>query len=158
MSKCGMYRYDLVRQESELSQFSAVPTGVFVMLNPSTADAAIDDPTIRRCWAFAQAWGKKKLIVLNLYACRATDPRDIMEFDDPVGPLNDQYLIDAGKAYPEFVVAWGKNAPKERVKQVVEMLTSNGAKLFCLGTNKDGSPKHPLYLRADAQLVPWGPV
>lgn len=153
ISDCGQYRYLLTR-ESGLPLAEA-PAALFIMLNPSTADATLDDPTIRRCRGFAQAWGCAGITVANLYAYRATNPRELLLCADPVGPENDTRLAALARDYGDIVCAWGKNAKPDRVNAVSAILQSSGARLWCLGTNKDGSPKHPLYIRQDTQLMRW---
>lgn len=153
ISDCGQYRYLLTR-ESGLPLAEA-PAALFIMLNPSTADATLDDPTIRRCRGFAQAWGCSGLAVANLYAYRATNPRELLLCADPVGPENDTRLAALAREYSDIVCAWGKNAKPDRVDAVAAILQSSGVRLWCLGTNKDGSPKHPLYVKQDQQLIRW---
>lgn len=123
------------------------------MLNPSTADEHLDDPTIRRCIGFATSWGCTELNVVNLFALRATDPKALKNHPDPVGPRNDAILAE----YIEFhtihdgiiVAAWGANKlAKARAASLAPLF----ANARCLALNRDGSPKHPLYCRAD--LVP----
>jgi hypothetical protein len=133
-------------------------TATFIMLNPSTADATVDDPTIRRCIGFARSWGCQGLSVLNLYALRATDPAELWRASDPVGPDNDAYLADhfsSAQTWP-LVAAWGSAANPERVAQVLAL--SGTAELQALGVTKTGQPRHPLYLRADCALSPWPPA
>jgi hypothetical protein len=148
----GLYRYSLLR---EWDQFAGTLT--FVMLNPSTADAQLDDPTIRRCIGFAKREGFGKLVVLNLYALRATDPKALSLSSDPVGPDNDTFLGAHFSLRSELdqpvVAAWGVNAKPERVACAIERM--RGVSFQCLGTTKDGHPRHPLYVRSDQQLVPW---
>ncbi len=86
----GAYRYSLWREWD-----SRRPIVAFVMLNPSTADAAKDDPTIRRCASFARSWGYGSLEVVNLFAYRASEPKRLRQTPDPIGPANDDYLVDA---------------------------------------------------------------
>jgi hypothetical protein len=135
----------------------------FIMLNPSTADANLDDPTIRRCIGFAKSWGCHGLLVVNLYALRAHNPRRLWEASDPVGPKNDTYLenyIDRALwlKWP-LVAAWGANAKPDRVAQVLALARCGAMpgeeSLQALGVTKSGAPRHPLYLRADAVLAPW---
>jgi hypothetical protein len=150
ISDCGTYRYALTRH------WGAEPSLRFVMLNPSTADAALDDPTIRRCIGFARREGFGGLVVLNLYAYRATDPKALLTCADPVGPGNDDMLrahmrSSVGVARP-VVAAWGTNARVDRVKQVLDLCPEVDWR--CLGTTKDGHPRHPLYVRGDQPLVP----
>ena len=151
ISECGRYRYLLTRPpESMLAERG---TALFIMLNPSTADAEIDDPTIRRCRGFARDWGCNGLTVANLYAFRATDPSELWKQDDPVGPENNEQLYALAKEYGDVVCAWGANAKTERAQEVVRILEGAGARLWCLGTTKSGAPRHPLYIKADQPLV-----
>lgn len=150
---CGPYRYALGREWSERG-----PWASFIMLNPSTADALDDDPTIRRCIGFAQREGMAGMVVVNLFAYRATDPRDLLKARDPFGPANFGHLIDA-MAASLCIVGWGANKvarrPLDMAHLVADEAEKRGCHLKCLGVNKDGSPKHPLYVHSDAPLVPW---
>ena len=125
------------------------------MLNPSTADATVDDPTIRRCRGFARAWDCNGIVVANLYALRATDPAELWRHPEPVGPLNDFHLQRLALEHETVVCAWGANARRERVAQVRALFTGPHHRLMCLGVTKDGSPRHPLYVRADQPLIEW---
>ena len=128
---------------------------VFVMLNPSTADAVHDDATIRRCIAFVKNFGCNKLIVANLYALRSRDPNRLRTHPDPVGPGNDNVLASLASSYTDIVCAWGAEAPHSRVAEFRELMDAEGAKLWCLGQTKHGAPRHPLYLPADSLLERW---
>lgn len=147
MSDCGLYRYALTRTWAD------GPWALFVMLNPSTADAMQDDPTIRRCVAFAKREGCGSLEVVNCYAWRATDPTALREQPgrDIVGPQNRQ-AVRAGVARASLVIcAWGAHpVGSSPVPTIVAE-----ADRWCLGVTKDGSPRHPLYVRGDAPLVRW---
>jgi hypothetical protein len=151
VSSCGRYRYWLRRTWASGGNGRVV---CFVMLNPSTADAAVDDPTIRRCMGFARAWGYSVLTVLNLFALRATDPAELRTAVDPVGPFGNVHL-GAGKLADLVIAAWGANVPFGRDRTAVRLLT--GKPLFCLGTTKAGHPRHPLYVRADQLPIPFTP-
>jgi len=153
ISDCGLYRYVLTREPEDLAPTK--PAAVFVMLNPSTADAHFDDATIRRCRSFAKSWGCAGIVVVNLYALRATKPAALWEASDAVGGENNSWLQGIAREHRHVVCAWGKNAKRDRVEHVVNIFLEQGATLHCLGTNKDGSPKHPLYLRSDSVLLPW---
>ena len=123
---------------------------LFVMLNPSTADANADDATIRRCMAFAARWGYGGIVVGNLFALRSTDPRGLLEHRDPVGPENDGHLQRLAGECKTVLAAWGNSASglplfHDRQACVKEMLRG---RMQCLGTNKDGTPKHPGRLAA----------
>lgn len=153
-SPCMKYRYELTR-----SWDAKKPAAAFIMLNPSTADAADDDPTIRRCIGFANRWGYGELWVYNVFALRSTDPSALLESDDPYGPRNADFLAKARNA-ARVVCAWGSfdakgvYAARGRVV-VVEVL--EGVPLWCLGTTLDGSPRHPLYVKGDTQPVAYQP-
>lgn len=153
ISPCGKYRYWLTR-----NLFSGHGTIVFVMLNPSKADAAVNDPTIRRCIGFAKDWGYFKLIVLNLYAFRATDPKELKKKGYLVGPHTDNWIRHVCQEFGDLTIVcgWGGKAEPERVEEFVKLVSGYpDVALRCLGVNKDGSPKHPLYLKSDTALVGW---
>lgn len=131
---------------------------LFVMLNPSTANDVLDDPTIRRCRGFAEREKAPIFQVVNLFAFRATDPLALALADDPVGPRNDEMLRIAMAASAHRVVcAWGANAfAARRLSAFARLHAEAGAPaLWCLGTTKDGAPRHPLYVKADQPLVPF---
>lgn len=161
ISPCLGYRYWLSRDsksnptESKLTEKSAA---LFVMLNPSTADGEIDDPTIRRCRGFAKRWDCNGIIVTNLYALRATDPKQLWKNDDPVGKDNDYWLRKFSSEYLDVICGWGDNAKQERVGQFKLMMDEIGARLWCLGTTKSGAPMHPLYIKSDQPLIKWEPA
>lgn len=154
LSACGRYRYVLSRW------WGWGPRLVFVMLNPSTADAEVDDPTIRRCIGFARRDGFSGVTVVNLYAWRATKPAAMWAaeqdgHDITGGERNDDLLREVlrqAKAQP-VIAAWGANARSERVAEFTSWRGIEHVK--ALGVTKDGAPRHPLYLRADARPEPW---
>lgn len=151
ISDCGRYRYQLTRRWGD------GPLLEFIMLNPSKADAHIDDPTIRRCIAFAKRWGYGGIVVRNLYAWRATDPAELVNLDDPVGPRNRAALargdadctIAAWGAHPA-ATGWWNGYPYGWQKTVIKR-----RHLYCLGTNANGSPKHPLYVPSSRTPIRW---
>ncbi len=159
ISSCGLYRYGLHRSWGDGSRLH------FIMLNPSTADAELDDPTIRRCVSLARREGHDGIGVFNLYAFRATKPADLWAaaaagVDVTGGQRNDDLLAEVWrqwKAQP-VVAAWGAHARQDRVDQVLALpvLGALRGPLLCLGTTKAGAPRHPLMVRNDAPLVPWG--
>jgi hypothetical protein len=157
ISPCGLYRYRLTRR---WSRAACVRTVNWIMLNPSTADAETDDATIRRCVNFARCWGYDEIVVTNLFALRSTDPRGLLEADDPVGPRNDSYLMAAALKADLVVCAWGEppRALKARADTVLTALRSAEVPLRCLTRTASGQPGHPLRLRADLSPVPFGPV
>ena len=153
ISACGRYRYLLARQVGPGPR-----TATFIMLNPSTADATNDDPTIRRCIGFARQWECGRLAVLNLFAFRATDPADLKRAEEPVGPANREWfektLTDAGEG--PVVCGWGvhgEHAGQDTV--VLGWLAEIGVRPFALGLTMGGHPRHPLYLPKMAELVPF---
>ena len=153
LSDCGQYRYTLTREWDE-----GRPALTFIMLNPSTADATLDDPTIRRCIGFARDRGFGGLRVLNLFAFRATDPAHMKAAQDPVGPDNDIHLIAAltaaAAANAPVIAAWGTHgAHNGRAAEVRELALQYGVELMCLGATRDGHPRHPLYVKADQEFV-----
>ncbi|QNB08394.1 DUF1643 domain-containing protein [Herbaspirillum frisingense] len=156
ISECGRYRYRLERDEGDV--LATRGPALFIMLNPSTADAAEDDPTIRRCRSFARSWGCRGIVVANLYALRATDPRQLWLHSDPVGPENDLHLQRVAIEHDLVVCAWGVNARPDRVATVREIFGAHGTRLMCLGvTERGGVPRHPLYVPSAQPLVEWRP-
>ena len=151
ISKCGNYRYRLTRTHGLIE----APPAVFIMLNPSVADAIQDDRTITRCRNFAKSWGCGGIVVANLYAAIATHRSDLWKHPSPVGPRNDSHLAKLAAEGGVIVCAWGADAAPQRVAKVVAVLKAAGATLRCLGTTKNGAPRHPLYVRGDQALVDW---
>lgn len=170
ITECGEYRYVLTRNVPyNTIMHDANRPCTFIMLNPSTADAEADDPTIRRCMSFARAFEASELVVVNLFAYRATEPDDMFAAHDPVGPLNDRYIRNMlGHTYRArggAVIACGtagkNNAQRDlfrqRVRSVRRIAQDCGVVLHALGTTKEGWPRHPLYLPSDAEPLPWEP-
>jgi hypothetical protein len=132
------------------------PVVAFVMLNPSTADAEVLDPTVRRCVGFARAWGFGGVQVVNLFAFRATDPRDLARAAAPVGAGNDRAILDAASRADRVVVAWGtRGTHRGRASAVAGLLEAAAVRTVALGTTKGGQPRHPLYVRGDTRPVDW---
>ncbi len=148
-SPCRAYRYRLTRF---WGRGVILP---FVMLNPSVADDIIDDPTIRRCMGFARREGAGGVIVANLFAFRATRPRELAMTPNAVGPDNQEALDalarDAVANAAIIICAWGARAGATGCDAAARF-ASMGARLACLGKTKDGHPRHPLYARADQPL------
>lgn len=151
ISDCGKFRYALRRFWRDDRAALA-----FIMLNPSTADADQDDATIRKCVGFADRLGFGGIVVGNLFAYRATDPKDLKANGFPCGPKNDFFLQGIAEGSPVVVAAWGANANRTpRPAQVCKMLQAQGAQLTCLGVTQDGFPLHPLMLSYDRKLEPY---
>lgn len=143
-----VYRYTLTRRWGDWG-----PRVAWVMLNPSTADERVLDPTLRRCMGYSQVCGAASMVIVNAYALRSTNPRKLWEHPDPVGPENDKHIVGEIMYSSLVVVGWGANIKPERERAMAAML-----RLFrpvCLGVTKGGHPRHPLYLRKTAQFVPW---
>lgn len=148
ISDDGVYRYWLSRRLSMGDR--AV---LFVGLNPSTADATQDDPTIRRCVGFARQWGFDWLLMGNIYAYRSTDPKVLPSIDDPVGPENHAALTWMSDRAELIVAAWGKNKLNPPGRWLARAILHH-PQVRCLGRNQDGTPKHPLYLAKTTELQP----
>lgn len=146
-SPCGTYRYQLWREWAD------GPRVVWVMLNPSTADAEVFDPTVRRCYGFSKRWGYGKMSVVNLYALRSTDPKGLWSVDDPVGPDNNAHIRLELSVADLVIAAWGVNAKADRVQAFCEL--ARPYEVRCMGTTRAGCPRHPLYLRNDQGHGLW---
>ncbi|MEM7644451.1 MAG: DUF1643 domain-containing protein [Pseudomonadota bacterium] len=151
-SDCEQYRYDLVRTwDDRATRIN------FVMLNPSTATELANDPTVERCERRARALGHGAFRVTNIFAYRATDPKDMRAHPDPVGgPANDHAIAEAARWADTVVCAWGTHgAHLARGAAVAALLRDTGKPLATLGLSKDGHPKHPLYIGYAVQPMPW---
>lgn len=147
-SRCRRFRYTLWRRWDDDG-----PMVMIIGLNPSTADAHRNDPTIRRCIRFARDWGAGGLIVTNLFAYRATYPTELKAAPDPVGPRNDLWIRYMAAQAGIIVAAWGNHGSwLGRSEQLCPMLAG---RLYCLRLTKAGQPAHPLYLPADLKPVEW---
>ena len=145
ISDCGLYRYRLDRSWSSGSRVC------WVMLNPSTADGATDDATLRKCIAFSKRWGHGGLVVVNLYAYRAREPKALRgPRVEPVGgPVADGQIRSALAESTAVVCGWGASTPPDagvRIAEVLRMIEAAGREPMALGVTQSGAPKHPLYL------------
>jgi hypothetical protein len=155
ISDCGAYRYRLWREWDRCR-----PTLGFLMLNPSTADHTADDATITRCMSRAMKDGYGRLEVANLFPLRATNPDELLTHADPLGPRNtaDGALMDALDGASMVICAWGTHsAAAARASDLMSIFAMVGwrSRLYHLGLNKDGSPKHPLYIAASTRPKPF---
>ena len=141
------YRYALWRIWDR-----SLPAVMFIGLNPSTADARRDDPTLVRCIGFATDWGYGGVYTANLFAYRATDPRDMKAAKSPVGPANNEVILSLVARVDKVIAAWGNDgAWLARDAQVRALLPE----LHYLKMNRSGQPAHPLYLPKGLQPRPW---
>lgn len=160
LSECGTYRYLLTRTWNP----DRTPA-VWIMLNPSTADAAQDDPTIRRCISFSRGWGRGGIVVVNLYAYRATNPRELEKqhsgIEGPfgmlpaIGPENDKYIEQALLNAGVVVAGWGSTPVigiADRVVTIRGLVQASGNRLMCLNITQAGHPGHPLYIPSTQPL------
>jgi hypothetical protein len=146
ISADGVYRYMLSRQWDT----NRLTVG-FICLNPSTADADIDDQTVKKCVRFAKKWGGGELIIGNLFAFRSTDPASLKTSSDPVGPENDEWLTKIAAKSDILIAAWGNHGVLGGRNAIVR--ANHLPRLSALRLSKDGHPSHPLYL--PESLVPF---
>lgn len=156
ISGCRRYRYLLERRVGIQSKIC-----LFIMLNPSTADAHQDDPTIRRCKGFAKTFNCGKLAVVNLFAFRATKPAEMLAADDPIGPENNRWIAraadDAKLSGGIVIAAWGAHGMHmDRDKQVLALLDGWDVQPMSLAETAAGMPRHPLYVRGDCKPLAYG--
>lgn len=147
ISDCGKYRYQLWRIWDD-----SKPKVMFMMCNPSTANADKDDPTIRRCIGFAKTWGYGGLYVGNLFAFRSSNPKDLLNASDPIGKENLKHIAEMRDKSQIVVLAWGNSPIVESLLSDTDYAPLQGMKPFFLELSKNGTPKHPLYLKKE--LVP----
>ncbi len=134
---------------------SAKPMVAFIGLNPSTADEIMNDPTVTRCINYAKDWDYGGMYMLNLFAFRATDPKEMKAANDPIGVANDRTIIEYSNDSFITVCCWGNHGSfMERGHEVSELL-NNKTNLFCFGMTRQGEPMHPLYLKRDRQIVEY---
>lgn len=147
ISDCGRYRYELGRRWDDGPDLLG-----FVMLNPSTADAQVDDATIRRCIRFGVDMGFAGIVVANLFAFRATDPRELHLAMDPIGPDNISALMGLGRECQRLILAgWGAHAKHPRFRRHAAFVRTLLPGMKALGLTKTGEPRHPLYLPATSR-------
>jgi hypothetical protein len=150
LSEDGLYRYRLWRTWGPGKRMA------WIMFNPSTADAEMDDPTIRRCMGFAKREGYGGIEVINLYALRCTKPKHLLDHPDPEGPDNRAHW-DAVLSHDRIgmiVAAWGSADARLALPQSRAVASRYIGGWFSLGVTRAGFPRHPLYVRADQPLEP----
>jgi len=152
-SRCRRYRYLLWRSFDALAERGSC---CIIMLNPSVADESVNDPTSRRCIGFAAGRGFSQLVVVNLFALRATDPRVLCRHPRPVGPANDAAIIEAAVSAELVVCAWGAHGVhRDRDRIVTDLLRRAAIPLHRFGATKAGQPLHPLYLPSGSIPELW---
>lgn len=150
-SPCETYRYALTRQWDQSGKRL-----LFIMLNPSKATELKNDPTIERCERRARALGFGAFRACNLFAFRATDPRDLKRAKDPIGPGNLSQLMQAARWADVILCAWGTHGAHMGLgPAIATLLRAEGFPLHHLGLSKDGHPKHPLYIGYATCLRDW---
>lgn len=154
ISNCGQFRYHLYRQWDE-----DLPEVMFIMLNPSTADGDVDDPTIRRCIGFAKSWGYGAIHVCNLYAFRATNPKDLFRQESIIGTgdINIKTIEYYSSNCDEVICAWGNHPIISKIKKLMPNYNPlqgvDRSKLMAIQISNYGTPKHPLYLRSSLRPI-----
>lgn len=158
----GRYRYVLRRHWGDPDNFPSLMSGriaCWIMLNPSTADGLEDDPTIRRCIRFSRDWGFAGLVVVNLFALRATNPAELWRYPalESIGPDNDFAILEEARFAQVVIAAWGAHGSLfGRAKTVTEHLRAEvTVELHHLGLTRAGQPKHPLYLASGTTPKRW---
>lgn len=156
LSQCEKYRYSLTREISLLGDKTIAYFGV----NPSTADAHSDDPTVRKWIGFSQLNNGRNFIVGNLFAYRAVDVQDLNVVSDPVGSENDSHLLQICENADILVPCWGsrRKVPREfhyRLEEVFALLVSSNKPIFTFGFTATGDPLHPLFLPYSTPLVEY---
>lgn len=152
-SPCRRFRYTLIRRFGKKAA-TRKERIAFIGLNPSTATERVNDPTVRRCIGYALQWGYREFIMLNAFGLRSTDPKGLLQVDDPNGPGNDDAIRIWAKKSNVVVCCWGIHAGlNNRHQTLVDHLRKWGVSAQCLGVTQAGYPRHPLYLRKDALLI-----
>ena len=147
------YRYLLGRRISDSPRRL-----LFIMLNPATADATQNDPTIRRCIGFAERWGYGLLEIANLFAYRTPYVSELRRADDPIGPDNDEWICHALNVADKVILAWGNHGAYMNRSLQIRRMALETAQPYHLGLNKTGEPKHPLYLPSATIPTPLHPT
>jgi hypothetical protein len=155
-SEDGRYRTFLERRWDG-KPFGSPGFVAWIMMNPSTADERVDDPTVRRARDFTRRWGYGAMVVLNSFALRATRPAMLLEAEDPVGPGNDAAIREWSIRAERVIVAWGLPPKKlrERGRVLAALLREAGVRPMALKVTASGEPGHPLYIAGDTRPVPW---
>lgn len=151
-SPCRKYRYTLWRIWDESKDVLG-----YCMLNPSTADENTNDPTIERCKRRAEIMGYGGIVVFNIFAYRATDPKELKKVEDPVGPENIFWIASISKDCETVICGWGRHGSLNRQGKIIKRKLISwlgNYRVRALKINKDGSPAHPLYIGYDVKPIP----
>lgn len=156
-SEDGRYRTVLERRWDG-QPFGSPGFVAWIMMNPSTADEQVDDPTVRRARDFTRRWGFGAMVVLNSFALRATRPAMLLDVEDPVGSGNDEAIRLWASQAARVIVAWGLPPKPLRWRSAAlrDLLREAGVKPMALKVTASGEPGHPLYIAGDTLPVPWG--
>lgn len=156
-SPCRKYRYQLWRIWDE-----SLPMVTFIGLNPSTADETIDDPTVAKCQRYARRWGYGGIFMANIFAFRATDPSVMKSEREPIGPGNDEAILDMIRKSRLVICAWGNHGQhRNRSLEIKRLLNQSqppcggNPGISFLQMNISGEPAHPLYLKGYLNPTPW---
>ncbi|WP_376087390.1 DUF1643 domain-containing protein [Roseomonas sp. CCTCC AB2023176] len=154
----GRYRTVLERRWDN-QPFGSPGLTAWIMMNPSTADETVDDPTVRRARDFTRRWGGGAMVVLNAFALRATRPEMLLEAEDPVGPGNDDAIAEWSTRADRVIAAWGlfPKPLRRRNADLAALLAQAGITPLALRVTADGTPGHPLYVAGDTVPEPWTP-
>ncbi len=165
LSSCGLYRYRLEREMVPVLALAKPgpllgKTVLFVGVNPSTADATLNDATVRKWMGFCHRWGVPRFLVGNVFAYRATDVRMLASVEDPYGPEIGDHISDQISASDVLIPCWGDTGKvppqlRDAFDVMMDALVSSGKPVMHFGLTKAGDPKHPLMLGYDTQLQPW---
>lgn len=159
ISDCKNYRYVLKREIIQPIRW--VKPCLFIMLNPSKADASINDPTIKKCMKFAKREGCTKLTVINLFALRSTNADELLIHSDPEGMHNGGHQVTEieNNRFGPIICAWGSHKSIKKtnydVDTLIQIIKNEGVQPLCFKINKDGNPMHPLYVPDNAKLIAY---
>lgn len=154
ISQCGDYRFSLVREELPLLTSKGMV--LFVLNNPSIADAEIDDRTCMKCWRYAQAWGYHRMVFVNTNPHRSTDPDSAIVPPENILQENDTHIRFAAHEANLIICAWGGDAYPDLAARALRVLKCQKP-LHVLELSKHGIPKHPLYLKGSLLPNLWNP-
>ena len=162
ISECGRYRYSLERIVQAHPLVAKPRTVLWVMLNPSTADAYTDDPTIRKCREFSRRWGFHRMTVGNLFAWRATNPADMWahkDMHDIIGPRTNERLAVMAAEADQVIYAWGNHAEEwpKRADEVARTIREINPEVYVLGYTASGQPMHPGRIAYATERNPGAP-